>query len=125
MIFQKFKLKEGVVKILAGSDKDTETGNVFGDLELDISNCSDRSTECLDILDKIDRVVIFDFSLITYMDARGAQYILWLNDRILDLYKQVFVINVKPEIKRIFDILGIKQLAICNSIDDVLNKNCL
>ena len=57
--------------------------------------------------------IIFDFSEVSFMDSSGICMIIGRYKNIKSRYGQVYAINLTQNIKRIFDISGLKKLIKC------------
>ena len=68
-------------------------------------------------------VVVFDFSGVKFMDSSGIGMIIGRYKNIQRLNGKAFMTNVRPEIKRIFEMSGLfKIIPLCDNIEGTVKS---
>lgn len=66
------------------------------------------------------RNIVFDFAHVGFMDSSGIGMVIGRYKELKKSDGKVFAINIGPDIKRIFDISGLKKIVPCfEGIDDI------
>lgn len=75
-----------------------------------------------EVMKSFTKNVIFDFSEVSFMDSSGIGVIMGRYKNIRQLHGNVSLVNIKPQLKRIFDMSGIlKYVSIHDSVNDAIN----
>jgi len=63
------------------------------------------------------KAVVFDFEGVEYISSAGIGAIMWAKNTLEDQYASFSMVNLKPKIKKIFDVM--KLLPIMNIFEDM------
>lgn len=78
----KTNLNDTTVKIGIGCEIDDRTGNLCGELEIDLEYASRFKDECLELIKEHDQKIILSLAHVPYIDSEG----LWA---IFEIYKKL------------------------------------
>lgn len=92
--------------------------------ELDHSNCTDvRKKIDKEILAGKVKNIIFDYENLDFMDSSGIGVIIGRYKKLLSFNGKVAIVNMKPQVKALYDICGLhKIIAAFNSVEDAIKN---
>lgn len=75
-----------------------------------------------ELMKSFTKNVIFDFSEVSFMDSSGIGVIMGRYKNVRQLNGSVSLVNLKPQLKRIFDMSGVlKYVSVHDSVNDAIN----
>lgn len=80
--------------------------------EIDIYTSPKFKQKVLDAFDKEDKDLLIDCSDLDYMDSTGLGSLIYILKKVKEKDHKIYIENVKPNIKKIFDITKLDKLFI-------------
>ncbi|HHV60605.1 MAG TPA: anti-sigma F factor antagonist [Clostridiaceae bacterium] len=75
-----------------------------------------------EIMKSVAKNVVFDFSEVSFMDSSGIGVIMGRYKNLKQLRGKVSLVNLKPQLKKIFDMSGVfKYVPVYESIHEAIN----
>jgi anti-sigma B factor antagonist len=82
--------------------------------EIDILSSQDLKKQLYDLIDEFEVDIEVDFTNLKYIDSSGLGVFIGALKRIREKNKDIYIINMKDNIKKLFLITGLDKLFIIN-----------
>ena len=84
---------------------------------IDTETSSDLEEELKEIIDEKTKAVILDMGGVNYLSSAGIRVVIWAKKALQEKNATFAMINLQPQIKKVFDIM--KILPMVNIFDDM------
>lgn len=92
--------------------------------EMDKSNISDIRDVLVNFVDKFqDQALIFDLTYFDFINSEGVGLMVSLYYKVSKLDKQLFIVNPQPQVKDVFDLIGLTNVVTTlNSVEEAVSQ---